>query len=476
MGLRLGGLGSGIDTEALIQAILTAERRPLVLVQDRVKQLETQRSLFTELSTKLTALRDAATAIDNRGVAISGPSLDEELLAFKATSSDENLVRATANGSASPGAVSVRVISLASTARRVSGGFASDTAVVANAGDTLGIAFGGAAPISITVGAAGASLVDLRAAINADPNNDGSVRASVVFDGTGYRLLVNGTNAGVANDVTVTTTIAGPGGAAFLDAAAGQDPADARLEVFGLNVTRGSNTISDLVPGVTLDLRGTSASPVNVQVELDDEAVAVKLDTFAKAYNEVVDFIKKQASFDPTTKKAGPLAGDGVLRSIQLDVRRKLIAPYAFAPLNGLADIGVSLDKEGKLSVDRAKLKAVLATDSRAVRQVLGGSGALGGVASELALKLNEIVQSKLDPIPNSTPPKSREIGLLPARGIALTDRIKELKDQITVMEARLEKREKSLVLQFSHLESLLAQLRKQGNSLSGITTPTSRG
>jgi flagellar hook-associated protein 2 len=370
----------------------------------------------------------------------------------------------------------VRVVSLASAARRVSGGFASDTAVIANAGDTLDIAFGGAAPISITVGAAGASLTDLRAAINADPNNDGSVRASVVFDGTGYRLLVNGVETGVANDVTVTTTIAGPGGAAFLDAAAGQDPADAVLEVFGLTVTRTSNTVTDLIPGVTLDLRATSASAIDIQVELDDEAVAGKLDTFANAYNEVVDFIKKQTFFDPEAKKSGPLAGDGVLRSIQFDIRNRLIRQYAFGTLNGLADIGVSLDKEGKLSVDRAKLERVLAQDSRAVRQVLGGSGASGGAASELALTLNEIVQPRQVTIQNSNPPKDIEVGLLPARGVALSDRIKELKGQITVMEARLAQREKTLVLQFSHLESLLAQLRNQGNSLSGITTPSSQG
>ena len=106
MGLRLGGLSSGLDSEALIEAILRLERRPLQLVQQRVEDLENEKKLFAELDTKLTALRDAAAAIDNLGSTFSGPSLDEELLAYTATSSDEASVRATASGSASPGALS----------------------------------------------------------------------------------------------------------------------------------------------------------------------------------------------------------------------------------------------------------------------------------------------------------------------------------------------------------------------------------
>ncbi len=475
MGLRLGGLSSGLDTEALIEAVMSLERRPLQLVQQQVTDLKSQKTLFAELGTKLTALRDAAAAIDNLGSTFSGPALDEELLAYAASSSDEASVRATASGSASPGAVSVRVVSLAASARRVSGSFASDTTAIAAPGDTLDIAFGGGT-LSITVGAAGASLADLRSAINADLNNDGSVRADVLFDGTGYRLVVRGSETGVANDVTLTTTILGPGGAAFADSAASQSASDASIEAFGLTVSRTSNTVTDLLPGVTLELRATSATATDVSVELDEEAVAVKLDTLATAYNEVIDFISKQSLYDETTKRAGPLSGDGVLRAIQSQVQRTVVSSYNFRALGGLVDIGVTFDDDGHLSVDRDALTIALAADPTAVRQVLGGDGTTAGLASSLAQQIDGIVKSDVRPDPSdlNDPPRLIEFGLLSARGVAIDARVRTFEQQITRLEARLAKREELLVAQFSRMESLISRLREQGSSLSGISPITS--
>jgi flagellar hook-associated protein 2 len=469
MGLRLGGLSSGLDTEALIEAMMGLERRPLQLVQQQVKDLKSQKALFADLETKLTALRDAAAAIDNLGSTFSGPSLDEELLSYAATSSDETSVRATASGSASPGAVSVRVVSLAASARRVSGSFASDTVAIAAPGDTLDIAFGGGT-ISITAGASGASLTDLRSAINSDPNNDGSVRADVLFDGTGYRLVVRGSETGVANDVTLTTTIAGPSGVAFLDAAASQSAADASIEAFGLIVSRTSNTVTDLLPGVTLELRAVTAAPIDVSVEIDEEAVATKLDTFATAYNEVVDFITKQSQYDAATKKAGPLSGDGVLRSIQGQIQRTAVGNYSFGALGGLVDIGVGFDEEGHLSVDRADLTAALTADPTAVRQLLGGDGVNAGIAANLAQAIDAIVKSNKVADPND-PTHFIETALLPARSVAIDSRVDSFEQQITRLEARLKKREELLVAQFSRMEALISQLRQQGNSLAAIST-----
>jgi flagellar hook-associated protein 2 len=471
MGLRLGGLSSGLDTQALVDAMMAVERRPLDLVQQQVKDLQSQKTLFGDLGSKLTALRDAAAAIDNRGSTFSGPSLDEELLAYTATSSDESSVRATATGSASPGAVSVRVVSLASSARRVSASFASDTAAIAAAGDTLDIAFGGGS-FTVTVPSGGASLVDLRAAINSDLNNDGSVRADVLFDGTGYRLVVRGTETGAANDVALTTTIAGPGGASFLDAAASQSAADASLEIFGITVSRGSNSVTDLLPGVTLELRAPSTSPTDVSVALDADAVAAKLERFASAYNDVVDFISQQSQYDEKTKKAGPLSGDGVLRTIQMQVQRTLVGQYSFGALSGLTDLGVSFDKTGHLSVDHDKLKAALEADPSAARQLLGGDGTNPGIASQLAQDLDAIVASNKQPDPND-PDGLIELALLPARNAAIDRQIQTLNDQITRLQDRLAKREELLVAQFTRMESLVAQLRDQGNSLAGISTLT---
>jgi len=462
MGLRVSGLASGLDTAALVKALIQLERRPLDLVERQKRELETQQSLFETFDGLLAALRDAAAAIDNLSRTLSGPSGEEELLAFVATSSDESVLRASANGFANVGTTDARVVQLATSARVASVGFASGSEPIAAAGDTLTIDYGGASPLEISVGAAGASLEDLAALVNADPGSAGAVRADVVFDGTAYRLLATGTQTGAAHALALGTTIAGPGGAAFIDAAAGQAAADARLEVFGLSVTRPSNTVTDLIPGVTLELRGVSATAVQVQVERDDAAVGDRLQAFVDAYNAVMDFARQQSRFDPETEQAGPLSGDGVLRGIESRLQRLVVSTVGFAgnSLTSLAQIGVAFGDDGRLALDRSTLEDALATSAVAVRQLLSGDGTSDGIAAALA--------RVIDPFRES------ETGILAVRGEALDARLRGLDRQIERLAQRLEKREELLVAQFTRMEALLAQIQSQGSSLAGIASPGS--
>jgi flagellar hook-associated protein 2 len=458
MGLRVGGLASGLDTNSLVSALMRLERRPLDLVRAQKREVETQRSLFGELSNKLKALRDAAAAIDNLSSTLAAPSLTEEFLAWTAASSDESVLTARVTGNATPGNTDVRVVALAAGARRVSGSFASDTNPVAAEGDTLSIDFGGAAPVALTVGAGGASLRDLAAQINADANNGGAVSASVVFDGAGYRLVTLGTQTGAANNVTLTTGVAGPGGGAFLDAAAGQSASDAQLEAFGLTVTRVSNTVADLIPGVTLELRATSSSAAQVQVSRDDDAVGDRVQALVDAYNDLMDFIDTQSRFDAEREQAGPLSGDGVLRDVQVRVRRLAVAGIAIPgnPFTSLAGFGVTFDDAGHLSLSRERLSEALASDPLALRQLLSGDGVTDGIATALARGIDPLVETGT--------------GLLATRDASLGKRVDTLDRSIEQLERRLERREELLVAQFTQLERTLSALQAQGNALAGLS------
>jgi flagellar hook-associated protein 2 len=463
MGLRVGGLASGLDTNSIVSALMQLERRPLTLIQQQKKDVENKQSLFEALRSKLEALRNAAAAIDNWSSTLAAPAASEEFLAWKAASSDEGVLTARVTGTATPDSTAVRVVALATSARRVSGAFASDTDPVAVEGDTLVIEHGGAAPISLTVAAGGASLRDLASLINADANNGGAVRADVVYDGSGYRLLVLGTESGAAEDVTLTSSIAGPGGGAFLDAAAGQSASDATLEVFGLTVTRTSNTVSDLIPGVTLELHAASASAVEVQVERDDAAIGDKLQALADAYNDVVEFIDAQSRFDAQTERAGPLSGDGALRGVQMRIQR-LASVGVSIPGNAftsLAGFGVSLDDDGRLALDRDALANALAADPQAVRQVLSGDGTTDGIALAFVRAIDPLIEEGS--------------GMLAVRNDALDARLEGLDRAIERLEQRLERREELLVAQFTRLESAIATLQAQGSALAGLSVERSK-
>ncbi len=457
--LRFSGLATGLDTSALVSALLDFERRPLDLVQRRRSELEQQQQLFRDFNGLVLELRDAARAIDNQNPGLSGPTLDEEFLSFQASSSDASRITVEASGNASVGTTEVRVLELADVGRRISATYATDTDPVASSGDSLSIDYGGAASIDITVGGGGASLQDLRDAINSDVNNGGNVRADVLFDGTEYRLVISGRQTGAANDIDVTTDI---DGGAFIDDTLTQNASDARIELLGVEVTRASNDITDVVPGVTLRLRGTTDALdpgdfVEIDVTRDDEAVAGRLEALAEAYNKVRDFVAAQSAFDQSTGRAGPLSGDATVRNIERQIQRLLGESFEFPgnPLTFLGEIGLSFDRDGRLSVDRERLAEALDQDPVFVRQLLAGDGTSDGAATALARALEPVTRTG--------------DGTLAIRDQALDDRLEGVDRQIERFEARLVKREELLVQTFTRLESLVAGLNAQAGFLGSI-------
>lgn len=463
MGLRLGGLASGLDTAALIDAVMAVERRPLSLVQQRKADVELEKQLFRDLNTKLLALREAASALDNRNTGLSGPAIEEELFSYLATSSDESVLSARASSSASAGAQDVTVTALAGAARFVSNPWSSPSDNLLPR-RRIEIHYGGAAPIEFRLPTGPRSLELLRDLINTDPDNDGSVQADILFDGSGYRLILSGTQTGAANALTIFTNINGEGGGAFFDPALEVAASDAQLEVLGVPITRESNTIEDAIPGVSLSLRGTSASPVQVQVERDDESIAAKFQTFVDAYNEVIDFVLNQARVDPANETSGPLSGDATVRQVEQQVQRSLVQRFIFTdnPFQSVAELGVSLDADGRLELDAEKLAAALDTDGLGVRELLGGDGVSDGAFTALARILDPITETVT--------------GSLAIRDQGFDDRIAGLDRQIERMELRLEQRELFLVRRFAELETTLANLQGQGNSLLALIQQNGSG
>ena len=265
--LTFGGLATGLDTGAIIEALLDAEQRPISALENRKSNLESQKSAVQELSNAVLAVRQAAGRIDNRSSLFSGASFNEEFLAYSATSGNEDLLEVEVTGSAAPGNFEIEIDQLATVSRHITPAFADPNAVLANVGDALLIDYGGAENIFVTPGAGETfSLLQLRDEINDPANgNDGTVKATLLDDGTGTRLIISGTKTGAANDFTVFTNLTGPGGVPFVETA---NPAlDAKLTYLGVSVTRDSNDIADLVPGTSLRLRGlTTSTPVGVTV------------------------------------------------------------------------------------------------------------------------------------------------------------------------------------------------------------------
>lgn len=460
--LTFSGLASGIDTAAIIKGLLGVERIPLQRVQAQRSTVEREQGLIRQLNTLLLGLRSAAQAIDNRSESLASTAPSEELLATAATSSSEAVLQVASEGSAAPGTFPVRIDQLASAARRVSAGFGSAGDVVGQTGETLDIDTGAETSISIALGSA--TLSELRDLINSDPANDGRVRASLLDDGAGaVRLVILGTQVGAANDVNVTTSAQAPGGTPFVDATLSAAASDAHLVAFGVPITRPSNEITDVIPGVTLRLQGINdpADPtdaVTVTVSRDDEEIQSRLQRFVDAFNAVRNFAIAQSAVSGVTNRGGALSGDSGLRlaerTVQDAVSRSLNLPGN--PFSSLSAIGIRFAPGGTLALDRDVMAGALDRDPESVRQLLSGDETTDGVATGLARALEALTRVG--------------DGVLPQRIESFTTRLEAFDDRIARLEARLERREVDLVRRFTSLEQLISSFQSSSSFLAQLS------
>ena len=459
--LNFGGLVTGLDTNLLIETLMSLERRPLERIQQRKATIENERSLFQQFNTKLLSLRSALQEVDNRISTLGAESNEEEFLRNTATSEDDDVITVSAGGTASPGVIDVTVNQLATAGYQVSNSYASASDALLTGGKTISIDYGGDENIEITLDGGGASLNDLRDAINLDTSNDNGVTAQVVTNDGDNRLVISGVNAGEDNDLTITGTLIDDG---FIDGALIQTAQNAEIEVYGITVERSSNSISDAVEGLTLNLHSTSApgTPTEVEVSRDVAGTAEGLQGVVDAFNEVHDFVRQHTVFDPETGETGALNGDSAPRNIELQIISALTGAYSFDgnPFRGLAQVGVTFDTDGRLSLDQDALEDALNQDANAVAELLAGDGtAFDGTADGVATRVARI----LEPI------TQYGNGFLAERDDGFETRLDLIDDQIERFENLLARREDSLIRRFSSLETTVASLQAQQSFLTGI-------
>ncbi|MBI3302271.1 MAG: flagellar filament capping protein FliD, partial [Deltaproteobacteria bacterium] len=253
--------------------------------------------------------------------------------------------------------------------------------------------------------------------------------------------------------VTITSSLTGgsdpfAGGGMVVQAAA-----DAQFTVNGLSVTRSSNTVSDVISGVTLSLLKEGGASSTVTVASDTSAVKSDIQKFVDAYNAVAKIARDQFTLDPTTNRQGALAGDPVLRNA---VSRLRAAISAAGPndtgANNLSDIGISFQKDGSLKVDDAKLSSALSSN------LTGASNLFLGSQNGIGKRIPETVDSFIKAVSGS----------LTARQNGINASLARLDKKIAREEQRISTFEKNLIDQFSALEKLVSSFNAQGQFLSG--------
>ena len=367
----VSGLVSGIDVDSIIKKIADLEAKQTQKYADQQSVLIARQKAFQDANTRLSAFKDAATKL----------SAATYFSARSATVDNTNAT-VSAKTSASPGQYTFTVNKIAQSHQLASQSYGDLTATRLGTG-TFSIT-AGSQTTNVTLDSSNNTLGGLRDAINAAGTN---VRASIIQDGTSsYRLMLSSKETGVANAMTVSSTLSG-GTAPTL--ATLQDAQDAQVTLGSgggaIVATRSSNTLQDVIPGVTVNIASVAENTrLNITVSQDTTAVEAGVQAFVDQYNNLQDFIADQSKFNADTNSSGVLLGDFTLRGIQSEVQNVIASSVTgiSGGLNSLADAGISLGGDGKLTLNTATLQDKLASNPEGVTKLfaLTGSSTNAGI------------------------------------------------------------------------------------------------
>lgn len=444
--ISIGGLATGLDTNSIVDQLVALERRRSVepLTTQQSSATDRQAALQT-FNGKLATLLSAVDVLRDHGRAI----------ARKATSSDSGVVGAAAGTGAVRGSTEITVGSIARGSIATSANAkTSATSTVAGGAGSFSFRLGTGDVQSVAVDAT-TTLEGLAIEIN---NLDADVTASVVNIGTDaapdYRLRLASLATGTSNEISIVADNTD------LGVAVTQSAANASLTVsgFATPIARESNTVSDLIPGVTLTLAKTGG-PVTIDVDTDTDAVKDDVKAVVAAFNDLVQFVQSSSTVtqDSTSGdrdvSAGPLAFDGTVRSILDSIHAALSNPVEGlgGDLSLLAEVGITSTREGTLALDEGKLADALARDDRDVAELFGGSLTESGAFDRVRDYLSGVTQAG---------------GLLQTKTDGVASELTSLQSRIDAAEQALQQFEDNLRATFANLEVLVSQLQSQGNSL----------
>jgi flagellar hook-associated protein 2 len=370
----LGASSEGIDVNSAVNAAITAAEAPEQTWESQYSLLQNQASALNQLQSNATSLDNDMQQLNN----LVGP-----LSARTVSSSNSSIVTASAASGSATGNHVVQVGSLATTASWTSGTFASASTALPAGSFTITTGSGGSATIT-TDGTE--TLSDVASQINGD--NLG-LTASVVNDATGARLAILSNTSGSAANFTVDSSDSSSFG--FTQAVTG---ANASLTVDGIQISSASNTVTGVIPGLTLNLLNADPGAyVSLGVGPDTAQASTAINQFVTDYNSVIKALNTQ--FTDTGSGEGVLATDANVRNLQGDLEGALA--YVNTPASGttavstLGSLGISVNSDGTLSVDNATLTSALNNNYNDVQTFFQGP-ALNGFANSLDQQLTNFL------------------------------------------------------------------------------------
>lgn len=464
---QLGGLASGLNTQDIIAKLVQVERMPETQMQQKQDTLNKQKSAWQQINTLLSAFDTAMLKLKDVNTWSTS----------KVTSSDPTVLSVTGTGS-STGSYTVSVGNLATQSAwsiKGSAPVASATAALSSYGISGNLVINtidsSNNPQSLTINLGGTdlnpsgnTLNDVAAAIN-NPANKVSygVTASVVQVNGGYALTITSNATGASSTINTNTTV-NYAGATGIVGNQDQTAADAQFTVNNFTMTSPTNTVTSVVPGVSLTLQKAGAATVNLATDTSVSQNAVQ-DMVTK-YNSLMDTIAQDLSYDSDKKIAGDLFGDLSLQTLQAKLRSMMGSTTTnptspSGPYNLLSSIGITTSsnnfgESADLTFDTSQFATAMATNPQAIANMFGSPVGLGastmttGFANDLDAYIQPFIQYG---------------GSLSSQVDTLTTQVNDLQTQIDDWEQHITDYQARLTQKFTAMEQAMQQMQSQSSS-----------
>jgi len=389
-----GNSGSSIDVQGLVSKLIRAEGSP---TQNRLDKQE------AKVQADISAMGAFRGALSDFQQTLSKLRKPDDLRKMSAKSSDEDKIEISASPKAQAGSYRVEVEQLAQAQRLTSGVFENDLETVGKG--NLSFQFGKIDPQTgkftpnPKASVKNIEITDnnnsLRGIVGAINEAAFGVRASLINNGNGVRLVLSAEGTGEMNAMRIVTqdadgnnlddsglsrlsydpTQPGGRGVNLLESSKAQD---ALISIDGIEVTSSSNHFDKAIDGVNITVKDTTGqSPVKLTTSFDEAGVTSAIGEFVKKYNAMISNVQQVAGYDAKTKTAGPLAGDAAIRGIVDQIRRKIGTSFnGINPdYNSLASIGINTQNDGTLLLDNSKLQQAVSRDINQVTKLFARAG-----------------------------------------------------------------------------------------------------
>ena len=441
MGLTSVGLGSGLDINGIVSALVTSEQAP------KVAQFNAKEGA---INAEISALGSLKSSLSEFKSSLSFLSKTDSFDSQSVSLSKSTYLSATVSNNAVSGSYNVAVEQLA-VSQKVGSAAVSDVTAALDEGSLNFAVDGNSFDVAVTTED---TLQTLVSKINSAKDNVG-VTATIVNSDAGAKLVLTSNKTGTANNITVSATDTGTGtGTVLADTFAMtelQPAKDSIIYIDGLKLTSSSNKVEGAIDGVTLNLKDADIDkPTTLTVAQNTSSIKTGIKSFVEAFNSMSKTITDLTSYNAATETAAVLQGDSLPRGIQSQLRGVISSAFSTSDGNlSLASIGITTTRSGTLEIDDEILTAALKNNVTSIKEMFTAEDT--GVAAKLDGYLDSYVGTG---------------SIIDSRDSSLDSNLERLSDQREVFARKMAAFEARLFKQYNYMDLIVGQLSTQSSDL----------